>query len=223
MRRALSAVGPIALLAAAWSCSMFPDLKSAWQLPQRTAPTQPIPVVTSGELSVGARAAYRLVLAPGLADLPSRLLVLQVRVASSGDAALTIDPQDISFTLPNGASGRVFDRPRAVEVLHRTLLADADWSYLQSAGDHPPGGLDDAERSGLVDVILGNLLADQAFGGGDGAQGFIVVDTGAPLPSLDGATLQIVAHRLRDSSPVTAPYQFTAAPTAAAASKTPAS
>ncbi len=194
---------------------MFPDVREAWS-PASRPPSAPAPPLAAGaELSVTARPAYRLAISPGGADAPSRLLVLQVRLATSDDTALSVAPEDIALTLPNGEPGRVFDQARAVEVLHRTILADADLSYLQRGSAHPPGGLDDGTRSGLVDIILGNLLSAQAFAGGQGAQGFVVVDTQVPLTSLDGASLQVVAYRLRDAAPVTAPYQFTSAPAAA--------
>ena len=212
----MPAAALLAFLAALWSCSMFPDVREAWSPPSRlpSAPAPP-PPAAGAELSVTARPAYRLAISPGGADAPSRLLVLQVRLATSDDSALSVAPEDIVLTLPNGEPGRVFDQARAVEVLHRAILADADLSYLQSGSAHPPGGIDDGTRSGLVDIILGNLLSAQAFAGGQGAQGFVVVDTQVPLTSLAGASLQVVAYRLRDTSPVTAPYQFNAAPAAA--------
>jgi hypothetical protein len=207
------------LLADAAGCRMLPD--ALWRPPTPPSAPTPLPAASASGLSVTALPVYRLIAMPALADAPSRLLVVQVRLRSTIDGALSIGPDDLALSLPNGVPARVFDRPRAVEILRRTMLADGDVSYLQRGGDHPPGGLDTSAQARLSDLVLGSLLTDEAFAGGQDVLGFVVVDTGVPLASLDGAQLQVVAYRLRDAAPVAAAYQFTPPPTAA--TETPAS
>lgn len=209
------------LLAGAPACRMFPDFTTLWHPPAPQSAPPPQPAASASGLSVTALLVYRLISMPTFADSPSRLLVVQVRLRSSIDSALSIGPDNIALNLPNGAAARLFDRPRAVEILRRTMLADADVSYLQRGGDHPPGGLDASAQARLGDLVLGNLLTDEAFASGQDLLGFVVVDTTVPLASLDGAQLQVVAYRLRDAAPVTAAYQFTPPPSAATETPAP--
>lgn len=207
---------PLALLIVCASSCTLPDFLSG----RSTAPgTPPTVAAASSDLTVNALPVYRLIADPALADLPSRLLVLQVRLSASGGAALSVAPDDVALTLPNGAPARVFDRARAVELLRRTMLADANRSYLQRTGNHPPGGLDAFARARLSDLVTNNLLTNGAVAGDQTIEEFVVVDTGTPLASLDGAALHVVAYRLRDAAPQAATYQFAA--TAAAASEAP--
>jgi hypothetical protein len=81
-----------------------------------------------------------LIATPVMADLPSRLVVLQVRIDSTLDRAVSFSPDDVSFVLPSGQRAVVFDRGRAMELLRRTTLGDADLSYAQRSYDYPPGG-----------------------------------------------------------------------------------
>jgi hypothetical protein len=178
-----------------------------------SAPPATQVVDESEGLMITALPLYRLIVSPGLADSPSRLLVLQVRMTTSGDAALMVTPADLALTLPGGQPARIFDRARAIELLHRTTLGAADFSYLSANGAHQPGGVPIEMQSGMTDQIASNLLSDGIFISGQTLQGFVVVDTGAPLMSLAGASLEVTAHRLRDRVPVRTVYQLTAAPT----------
>jgi len=182
----------------------------------RSTPTpsgQTTPADGASGLTVTALPVYRLVTSPALADSPSRLFVIQVRLATS-DLALSVTPDDLTLVLPNGQSGRIFDRARSLELLRRTTLADADLSYLLRNGGHAPGGLNEYARAPLRDMVAGNLLTEGAFTADQPMEGFAVVDTGVTLLSLDGASLEVVAHRLRDAQPARAAYQFTSTPTA---------
>lgn len=182
-------------------------------------PPVPEPVViadTTSGLSVGAVPAYRLAAGPWLADFPSRLLVLNIKVATNTEGVLTIAPEDFTLQLPNGQQGRVFDRARAVESLHRGTLADANLAYLAQSGSHPYGGLSEEARAQLNDRVSGQLFTAMAFMSGQAIEGFIVVDTGVPFASLNGGSLQVVAYRLRDATPVTTLYPFAAPPPATA-------
>ena len=189
-------------------------------------PPVPEPVVVvdaNSGLSVGAVPAFRLAASPSLADSPSRLVVLNIKVGTSVEGVLTVSPEDFTLQLPNGQQGRVFDRARAVEVLHRTTLADANLAYLTQGGNHPYGGLSEEARAELSARVSGQLFASTMLMSPQLLEGFIVVDTGLPFASLNGGSIQIVAYRLRDATPVTSVYPFAppspataAAPTAAA-------
>lgn len=185
------------------------------------SPTAPPPAPLTG-LTITALPVYRLIATPFTADLPSRLLVLQVRIDSSVDRALSFSPSDVSFILPNGQRAVVFDRGRAMALLHRMTLGDADLSYVQRDDNHPPGGLDPGAAAQLNDSVMGSLLSEIAFNNEHGIQGYLVVDTGVPLTTLSGSTVEVVAYRLSDSQPAGGQYQFAAAaPAAPAATEAP--
>jgi len=186
---------------------------------QQPPPPVPEPVVivdTASGLSVGAVPAYRLAASPSLADFPSRLLVLNVKVESNAEGVLSVAPEDFTLQLPNGQQGRVFDRARAIEILHRATLGDANLAYLAQSGSHLYGGLSEEARAELNDRVLGQMFTAMVFMKGQAIQGFIVVDTGTPFASLTGGSLQVVAYRLRDATPVTTVYPFAAPPAATA-------
>jgi len=169
---------------------------------------------STGGLTVTALPVYRLVTSAALADLPSRLLVIQVRLSTIDDAALSVTPDDVGLALPNGDHAHVFDRARAVEILHRAFLADADFAYLQHNGGTPPVGLSMYVQAPLTDAVVNNLLTEGVLTSEQPLQGYIVVDTGAPMASLDGASLEVSARRLGDSTAVRGTYQFPAQPAA---------
>ena len=186
-------------------------------LPDFFHPKQPTPVVpptpqgmVSNDFTVSALVAYRLAISPALADLPSRLLVVQLRLSGSQVGVLSLTGDDVQLVLPNGEPGRVFDRGRALELLRRTTLADGDLSYVQRGG--PPGGLDDAARLQMTEMIQSNLLIEGVFTADQPIQGFVVVDTGTALSSLDGVSFDVIAYRLRDSAAAHGAYRFAAAP-----------
>jgi hypothetical protein len=163
--------------------------------------------------TVTALPVYRLVTSPVVADEPSRLMVIQVRLASVDEALLQFTPQDLTLTLPDGTYGRVFDRARSLELLRRTTLAEADMAYLQQP-DHVPGGISQAVVPQLAEAVRSNLLGDGVFGGSQALEGFLVVDTGQPLPTFDGAAIEVVAHRVSDATPARYAYQFARTPPA---------
>lgn len=204
-------VGLAALLASAAGCDFLRG--------RRATPTPlPTPVaVIPGGLVVTALPVYRLVANPLLLDAPSRLLVLQVRVGTILDRPLSVTPDDIVLVLANGQRGRVFDRGRALELLHRTTLAEADLAYLQHPESYVSGGLPDSAREGLAEMLMSNLFSEGAFTNEYPAQGYVVVDTSIPLASLQGTALEVIAYRLSDSAPAQGTYQFAAAPTASPA------
>ncbi len=164
----------------------------------RTAPVAPEPPPAG--FFVAAVPVYRLVTSEYLLDVPSRLLVLQVRLESTGSDSFSARVQDLGIVLPDGSPARVFDATRARVLLARTLLGEADLGYLQRA-ERLPGGISAYSRSALADMVSANLLEEGAFGPGQPLQGYVVIDTGQALPSLDGAAFELVARRLGDDTP----------------------
>src|SRR5215468_3694848 len=208
-RRMRAGVAAGAVLACVAGCADFFHRR---QPP--VTPPPPAPVIGWDDFRVSAHPAYRLVAIPWLADAPSRLLILQVWLAAKGSGALSVSLDDMQLVLANGEQGRIFDRMRANELLRRTTLAEADLSYLQHGG-HPTGGLDEAAQSQLTDMIGSNLLTEGVFTADVPLQGFLVVDTGTPLSTLDGVVIQVIAYRLSDGVGARGSYRFGAAPPAA--------
>jgi hypothetical protein len=168
-------------------------------------------------ISTHALPVFRLVTSEVLIDAPSRLLVLQVRLEGGGDAAAyAFALQDLTVTLPDGTQARVFDRARAIELLRRTTIADADFGYLLRDG-HAPGGIAEYSRAQISDMVAGRLLSNGVFGAGQALQGYAVVDIGTARMSLDGTVVDVIANRVDDFAPARASFQLTSAPTAGAA------
>jgi hypothetical protein len=203
-----------ALLLCATGCN-FEFKPRGWQrTPGPLAMASPGPGAT-GPLAMKALPAYRLVASWTQADAPSRLQVIQVQLWSTDDGALSLRPEDLVLVLPTGEQRRVFDRDRALELLNRTKLARGDLSYLQGTG-YVPTGLDEYGRQHLTATVMRNLLAEGLVNNVYSVQGYVVVDTGNPLASLDGASLVGVARRLSDSAAAGGTYQFAATAPAAA-------
>ena len=194
-----------AVLMHASSCTLPDFLKPSSRVP--TPSVQPTEQADSQGMILSAVPIYSLVVDPALAGVPSRLMVVQVRVGTIGDAALSVSPEDVALTLPNGEPARIFDRARAVEILHRTMLASTS---------HTSGAPDSAALA-PADTLSSNLLEQGVFINGQTLVGYLVVDTGTPLTSLDGSTVRVTAYRLRDSEPVLVTYQFASVPPTAEA------
>jgi hypothetical protein len=159
------------------------------------APTAPIP---PGEFSAHALPVFRLVTSEVLIDSPSRLVVLQVRLDS--DTPYAFDPRNLTVTLPDGSRAQVFDRARAMALLRRTSIAEADFSYLQRDG-HAPGGIPPYSRQAIADMVASRLLFEGVFGAGQPMTGYAVVDVGTARMSLDGTKVDVSAQRLADAAP----------------------
>lgn len=172
----------------------------------------------AADFHVVAIPVYRLVASPGLLDLPSRLLVVQVRIEGTGDARYTFSPADLTVTLPDGTRARIFDSARGQELLQRTLVAEADMSYLMRP-DHVPGGVGRYSSTALAEMIARNLLGPGSFGPDQALQGYVLIDTGQMLLTLEGTSFEVVARRQGDDAPTRFAYQFAAA--APGASGTP--
>jgi hypothetical protein len=177
-------------------------------IPRKTAVHTPaaIPATTTHAFTAVAVPVYRLVANSALLDAPSRLLVVQLRVMSSGDDSYTVTPGDLTVALPDGTHARVFDNVRASELLRRTMVADADMSYLLRP-NHLPGGVGDYSSLALAQMIQTNLLADGTAAPGQPVQGYIVIDTGQAVMSLQGASFEVIARRVGDYAAARYAYQ----------------
>jgi hypothetical protein len=197
----------LALWAAAESgCALSAWLGGRGPGPRRTSP------VTTTEVSppviVSVVPAYRLILSPHLADAPSRLLVLHARLEALNDETLRLSPGDVTLRLPDGSPGKVFDPPRAIELLRRTDIGAADLSYVGREAGFRPGGLPQAAKPAIKEEITTNLLYAGDFDRRQPIDGYLVVDTEAPLADLDGVVLEIVASRVDDTTALRYTYRF---------------
>jgi len=163
--------------------------------------------IPTGDFTVRALPVYRLVSSPMLVDAPSRLLVVSLRLEGTGDASYAVTAGDLHVLMPDGTSARVFDRPRALELLRRAIIAEADMSYLLRPGHHP-GGISEFARSAVADMVAGNLLDAGAFAPGRPLQGYVVIDTGVALMSIEGTSFEVVARRLGDDAPARYAYHL---------------
>jgi hypothetical protein len=178
---------------------------------QSTTTHGSIPAATAEDFNVVAVPVYRLVTSPAVLDSPSRLMVVQLRIVSTGEHSYTVAPGDLTVALPDGTHARIFDRARANELLHRTLLAEADMAYLLRPG-HVPGGVGTFSAGALAEMVERNLLADGVFSPGQPLQGYVVIDTGQAMMSLDGASFEVIARRVGDDAPARYAYQVATAP-----------
>jgi hypothetical protein len=169
------------------------------------------PVVAATDFTVVAVPAYRLVTGPNALDAPSRLLAVRVQIESTGQSSYLFAPDDLTIALPDGTHARIYDRARADQLLRRTLLAEADMSYLMRPG-HLPGGVGTYSAEALAAMVETNLLSDGVFGPGQPLQGYVVIDTAHPLMSLDGASFEVIARRQGDDIPTRYAYQLATAP-----------
>jgi len=201
-----------AVLLSASGCSLF-RIKPAGGVQPTSAGGFP------NDFIVSALPVYRLVVNQALLDLPSRLLVFQLRLSGSQVGVLSVTGDNVQLVLPNGEPGRVFDRGRATELLHRATLADADLAYVRRGA--PPGGFDEVRRQQMAESIATNLLSDGVFTSDQPMQGYVVVDTLTPLASLDGVVFQVTAYRLSDGAAAHGAYRYGPAAPAEAAPAAP--
>lgn len=117
---------------------------------------------------------------------------------------------DITVALPDGTHARIFDRARAAELLRRAILADADMAYLLQP-DHVPGGIDAYSSAALANMVRDNLLGEGTVSFGQPVQGYVVIDTGQTLLSLEGASFEVIARRVGDYVPARYAYQLATA------------
>ncbi len=203
-RGAWLCAGLVVVGLAASGCSLPP-----WGRP---AP-EPVPAVAVAEappvVTVSALLSYRLIINPALADAPSRLLVLHTRIEALDEGSFRFDPAGAQIQLPDGTIGRAFDQARALELLQRTDLGLGDLAYLERGGGGlPRGGLNAPLKPVLTNLVRKELLGRTDFSREQPLQGYLVVDIGRPLASLQGVVLEVEAVRLSDAAPVRDRYEF---------------
>ena len=143
-------------------------------------------------LNVAASPIFRLVIPPNRANLPSRLVVLLVRVDNVDDQQREIRPERILLELPDGSRRFALDHPRALELLRRSILAPpevADAAYYPSAG-----GLPIANQSYWHGRVRAELFPDRLLAPEESAEGYVIVDTGRRFWSLRDAAIEAFAE-----------------------------
>lgn len=206
VKLALGALGTLASLAVS-GCFLM------------SAPTEERITVTSVEpprptVFVSAVPSYRLIIEPRAADLPSRLLLLYTRIETASDDALGFDPTQAKLVLPDGTRARVFDRTRATVLLDRTELGSWDLSYAHEPRSRAPrGGFVPVVQQRLKKQVRETLLDQAIVRRGQPLTGFLLVDTGVALTSLDRVSLEVVTSRAGDAQPYREVYQFAATST----------
>lgn len=177
--------------------------------PQTAAPPQPpsatVPAwIPPPRLSVRAQPIFRLVVPPNRTDLPTRLVVLFVRVDNIHHLPVTIGPERIRLELPDGSRRHALDAPRAVAILQRTVLAVPEIDGLDRGGDMPDGGLRLPEHRYWHGRVLAELFPARDLGPGESAEGFVVVDTGRRFWSLRDSAIEAFADSPRQADAVPA-------------------
>lgn len=189
---------------------------SSWSLGQPEPAVERASLMMVGiapSVMLSAAPAFHLITSRNRSDSPSRLLAVYTRVETVDEDTLRFTPNNVRFLLPDGTAGTVFDRPRAVELLHRAQLSARDLSYLDTEGQtHTPGGIDQAARRRLMTLLTDNLLDETFFDRTEPLEGYLIVDTLYPLRSLDGAVLEVIAERVGDAVWGHSTYQFPATP-----------
>lgn len=175
----------------------------------------PTPVPT---LVVTAAASYRLQLPGNSANAPSRLLVVQASVEPSEATTIAVDYREFRLTLPDGSVAQIFDPERASTLVRRTLLAGppVQGGFAAVPGQTTPGAVPTPLRRRLEQDVLANVFDSGEASAGQGLHGYLVLDTGRPFASLDGAVLEVIAHRGGDSATIQGSYRFAPSATAAA-------
>ena len=199
-----SAGGALILAMAFGGCSLWPAAPGALKVKPAD-----VVAVERPELVLSANHVYRLVVGPRWADAPSRLLVVYARVQNAGDQSIAFRPEEMRIQLTDGESGRVFDRARAAELLRRTNFGDAE----PAAG----GTRMVWSEVALDDQVLHSLMDATDLSPGQIVEGFLIVDVGHPVASLEGAALEVVGTRSSDMAPVRNTYRFVKASVVAAA------
>ncbi|MDX2168806.1 MAG: hypothetical protein SF182_17165 [Deltaproteobacteria bacterium] len=192
------------LLAGSLNSGCFRQVRSAGPAPSAAGGT------ATGEFTTHALPVYRLATSEVLVDSPSRLVVFQVRL-EGGDSSYAFTPRDLTIALPDGTQAVIFDQARAVELLRRTTIANADFSYLQRDG-HVPGGIAPYSRQPIAEMVASRLLSEGSFGAGEALQGYVVADVGTARMSLDGTVVEVTARRLPDAAPTRATFVLATAP-----------
>ena len=183
-----------AAVTSTWGCSWWPVWTTHDRITVTTTETAPAVIVTG-------LPAFRLVITPDEAGRPSRLVVLSTRIETLESSLLHFRPPDVTLTLPDGTTTRAFDRQRARALLERAEVVPDNLPNRRVR-------LDAAARQELKREVSDALLDETDFASNQPLQGYLIVDTQVPLPSLDGAELEVIVHRVSDATPVRQVYRF---------------
>ncbi len=186
--------GRAATLAILASLSLF-----ASGCPQfgRVSPTPaPTPVATAPAPRIHARVnpVFRLVIPPRPLDEPTRLVALFVRIENIDQQPLLIRPDLLRLQLPDGSTRHALDKARASEIMSRSVLARYNLAYLANDPSAPPGGLSLRQLSYWTDRVHSDLLADVRLEPRETVEGFVVLDTGHRLRSLQDTAVEAFAQ-----------------------------
>ena len=173
-----------------------------------TKPTTVTQAPKAPSIRITARPSYRLIVKPQESDAPTRLVVLYVRIKPASDGPLRFSPSNVRVSLPDGTSAAVFDHARAEVLLERLNLGVGNLAYVTNGSRrYPPGGLGRRSEKRFRAMVIDRLLDAAEFGAAEPLEGFLVVDMGHPLASLDGVVLEVRADR-DGQSPLRDTYRF---------------
>ncbi len=167
--------------------------------PPTPVPVAPTPRVIIPEPRIQARAhpAFRLVIPPRPIGDPTRLVVVFVHIENIDDEPLVIRPDLIRLELPDGTTRFALDKPRAFEILKRSLLARFD--APNPRGDGEPSrikskpGISRSEQQRWEKRFRDELIANTRLSPGESIDGFVIVDTSRRFASLDDTVVEAVA------------------------------
>jgi hypothetical protein len=155
-------------------------------------PGEPTPRADIPAPRIQARAhpAFRLVIPPRPVYAPTRLIAVYVRIENTHDEALVIRPDAIRLELPDGSIRLALDKPRAFEILRRSLLARFD-----PYGDGKANlGSSKSEQLQWERRFRDELLDETQLSPGESVEGFVVVDTSRGFETLDDTVVEAVAQ-----------------------------
>lgn len=146
--------------------------------------------------SIEARAnpVFRLVIPPRPVDEPARLVAVFVRIENVDHRNLLIRPDRVRLELPDGSKRFALDKPRAIEILKRSLLARYDLYYRDDQPALPPSGLTREQQEYWTWRFQQDLLDATELAPGDTVEGFVVVDTGQRFRTLEDTVVEAIPH-----------------------------
>lgn len=186
MRRMISVAGLVVLSLAMCGCPRTAHYSS------RPAPT-PRTSIPAPRIQARAHPAFRLVIPPRPIHAPTRLVVVFVHIENIDDVSLLIRPDLIRLELPDGSTRFALDKPRAVEILKRSLLARFEPARPHDSG-RSGSGLTKADQRRWERRFREELLSNTRLGPGEAVEGFVIVDTTRTFVTLDDTVVQAIAE-----------------------------
>jgi hypothetical protein len=154
----------------------------------------PHPTLPAPSIEARANPVFRLVVPPRPLDEPARLVAVFVRIENIDDGDLLIRPDRVRLELPDGARRFALDKPRAIEILKRSLLARYDLYYLDDDPPPPRGGLSRQQQEYWTQRFHEDLLDDTRLAPGQSVEGFVIVDTGRRFRTLEDTVVEAIPH-----------------------------